>query len=149
MNSYVLTLGHWSWFVLAAVFLILELATPGAFMLWLGLAALVVGIISLVIDWSWQVQFVSFALIALALVPVWRRFASKVEHAPDSKLLNRRAEGYVGRVFTLDKALVDGVGNVRIDDTVWRVAGPDCAAGTRVRVARVEGAYLFVEPANG
>jgi membrane protein implicated in regulation of membrane protease activity len=30
----------------------------------------------------------------------------------------------VGRVFTLEKPIVDGAGTVRIDDTIWRVAGP-------------------------
>jgi membrane protein implicated in regulation of membrane protease activity len=48
-------------------------------------------------------------------------------------------------VFTLDRPIVDGVGAVRIDDTVWRVNGPDCPAGSRVRVARANGADLLVE----
>jgi membrane protein implicated in regulation of membrane protease activity len=30
---------------------------------------------------------------------------------------------------------------------VWRVMGSDCAAGTQVRVARTDGAVLYVEPA--
>ena len=67
----------------------------------------------------------------------------------DSPFLNRRAEGYVGRIFTLDKPIVGGVGAVRIDDTVWRVTGPDCPAGSRVKVARTDGANLMVEPGVG
>jgi inner membrane protein len=34
---------------------------------------------------------------------------------------------------------------VRIDDTVWRVSGSDCPAGSRVRVAATDGANLLVE----
>jgi membrane protein implicated in regulation of membrane protease activity len=52
----------------------------------------------------------------------------------------------VGRVLTLEKAIVDGVGAVRIDDTIWRVNGPDTPAGSRVRVVRAQGAELTVEP---
>ena len=63
--------------------------------------------------------------------------------------LNRRDGGYVGRVFTLDKPIVDGVGTVRIDDTVWRVTGPDMPAGKRVRVEHADGAMLHVVPAQG
>ena len=63
----------------------------------------------------------------------------------DQPFLNRRAQGFVGRVFTLEKPIVDGSGTVRIGDTIWRVTGPDCAAGSRVKIARAEGATLFVE----
>lgn len=145
MIDFLATFGVWNWLILGAVFLALELVAPGAFMLWLGLAALAVGLISFAVDWSWQAQLVTFALLSLALIPVWRRFAPRVEHPTDSPLLNRRAEGYIGRVFTLDNPIIDGVGRVRIDDTIWRVTGPDSAAGSRVRIVRAEGPNLFVE----
>jgi membrane protein implicated in regulation of membrane protease activity len=147
MIEYLSIFGVWNWLILGAVFLGLELIAPGAFMLWLGLAALVVGLISFAIDWSWQMQLVAFALLSLALIPVWRRFAPKVERPTESPLLNRRPESYIGRVFTLENPITDGVGRVRIDDTVWRVTGPDSAAGSRVRIVRAEGPSLFVEPA--
>jgi membrane protein implicated in regulation of membrane protease activity len=86
-------------------------------------------------------------VLAIASVPAWRYFARKVEQPSGSPFLNRRADGYVGRVFTLDKPIVDGVGTIRIDDTVWRVSGPDCPAGSRVKIARAEGADLMVESA--
>jgi membrane protein implicated in regulation of membrane protease activity len=82
-------------------------------------------------------------------VPAWRHFASKVERAGDNPFLNRRAEGYVGRVFTLEKPIVDGVGGVRIGDTIWQVSGPDCPAGSRVRVAGADGAKLIVQAEDG
>ena len=114
-------------------------------MLWLGLSAILVGVISLAVIWSWQAQVIAFAVFAVASIPAWRHFARKVEKPVDRPFLNRRAEGYVGREFTLDKPIVDGVGTIRIDDTVWRVKGPDCPAGSRVRIARAEGADLLVE----
>ena len=52
-------------------------------MMWLGLAAALVGAISFLVDWPWQWQCVAFAVLALASVPLWRRFALKVE--PDSR----------------------------------------------------------------
>ena len=48
------------------------------------------------------------------------------------------------REFTLEKPIVDGAGTVRIDDTIWRVAGPDAPAGSRVRVVHADGASLTV-----
>jgi len=125
--------------------LISEILAPGSFMLWLALSAILVGAISTAVVWSWQAQLIAFAVFAIASIPVWRHFARKVEQPVERPFLNRRAEGYVGREFTLDKPIVDGVGTIRIDDTVWRVSGPDCPAGSRVKVARADGANLLVE----
>src|SRR5688500_13809953 len=147
MMTFVVSLGPWKWVILGAILLALELAVPGAFMMWLGLAAILVGLISFAVDWSWQAQLVAFAIFTAASVPLWRRFARKVDPQLESPYLNRRTEALIGRVFTLDKAIADGVGTVRIDDTIWRVSGPDAAAGSRVRVIRAEGASLTVEPA--
>jgi membrane protein implicated in regulation of membrane protease activity len=143
------SLGSWNWFILGAVLLILEMMVPGTFLLWLGIAAIAVGLISRVIVWSWQLQLVAFAVLCVALIPVWRYFARRVDESSDHSTLNRRTTGYVGRVFTLEKPIVDGSGVVRIDDTVWRVTGPDCPAGSRVRVTQANGADLRVELAGG
>ena len=148
MLEWIVSLGIWNWFILAAVLFLLELMMPGVFMLWLGIAAILVGIISTAVTWSWQAQCIAFAVFAVASVPAWRHFARKVEKPSESPFLNRRADGYVGRVFTLDKPIVDGFGTIRIDDTVWRVSGADRPAGSRVKVSRVDGANLMVEPAS-
>ena len=105
-------------------------------MMWLGLSAILVGIISIAVVWPWQAQLIAFAVFAIASIPAWRRFRAQGGAPTESPFLNRRAEGYVGRVFTLDKPIVDGVGTIRIDDTVWRVSGPDCPAGSRVKIAQ-------------
>ena len=57
------------------------------------------------------------------------------------------ADALLGREFTLEKPIIDGNGTVRIGDTVWRVAGPDTPAGTRVKVVQVDGANLTVAAA--
>ena len=145
MLAWIVSLGSWNWFILAALLLLLEVMAPGMFMLWLGFSAILVGIISNAVVWSWQAQLIAFAVFAIAAVPAWRHLARKVEKPAESPFLNRRAEGYVGREFTLDKPIVGGVGTIRIDDTVWRVTGPDVPAGSRVRIARAEGAALMVE----
>jgi membrane protein implicated in regulation of membrane protease activity len=35
---------------------------------------------------------------------------------------------------------------VAIDDTVWRIRGPDCPTGSRVKVVSFESGSLTVEP---
>ncbi|HZO45022.1 MAG TPA: NfeD family protein [Xanthobacteraceae bacterium] len=145
--SWAVAMGGWLWFVLAAIFLLIELTLPGVFMLWLGLAAIMIGVISLTMVLSWQAQLIAFAVLSIACIPAWRYFARKVEGPVERPFLNRRADSYVGRVFTLEKPIVDGVGTIRIEDTVWRVSGPSLPAGSRVKVSRADGAELAVEAA--
>jgi membrane protein implicated in regulation of membrane protease activity len=143
--AWIVTLGAWNWFILAALLFAIEVLAPGSFMMWLGLSAILVGAISVAIDWSWQAQLIAFSVFAIASIPAWRHFARKVEGPAERPFLNRRTEGYVGREFTLDKPIVDGLGTIHIDDTVWRVKGPDCPAGSRVKIAGADGANLVVE----
>jgi membrane protein implicated in regulation of membrane protease activity len=139
------SLEEWNWFTAGGLLLVLEVLAPGVFMLWLGLAALVVGGISVFVDWNWQAQFVAFAVFSVAAVPLWRRLAMQAKSATDQPFLNRRAEALVGRIFTLEKPIVNGSGTLGVDDTVWRINGADVAAGSRVKVTRVDGSELHVE----
>ena len=142
------TLGTWNWLIFGFILMALELMAPGVFLFWLGLAALLVGLLSFAIDPSWQTQLLMFAVFAVAAVPAWRHFAkSATQVSKSNPFLNRRNEALIGREFTLEKPIVGGSGTVRIDDTIWRVAGPDTPAGSRVKVIRADGASLTVAAA--
>jgi membrane protein implicated in regulation of membrane protease activity len=141
------TLGSWNWLIFGFILMALELAAPGVFLFWFGLAALLVGLVSFALHLLWQIQLLMFAAFALAAVPLWRRFAPSRRASQSNPYLNRRAAALLGRVFTLEKPIIDGSGTVRIDDTVWRVAGPDTPAGSRVKVVRVDGPNLTVAAA--
>jgi inner membrane protein len=141
------SLGTWNWLIFGLILMGLELLAPGVFLFWLGLAAFLVGMLSFVVDPTWQMQILMFAVFAVAAVPLWRRFARARPGVADSPFLNKRADALVGRVFTLEKPIVDGTGTVRVDDTIWRVAGPDAPAGSRVKVVKADGARLTVAAA--
>ena len=148
MTEMFVTLGTWNWLIFGLILMALELIAPGVFLFWLGLAALLVGLLSFVFNPSWQTQILMFAVFAAAAVPVWRRLArASAAGNAASPFLNKRADALVGRVFTLEKPIVDGLGTVRIDDTIWRVAGPDAPAGSRVRIVQADGARLTVAAA--
>ena len=142
------TLGSWNWLIFGLVLMGLELLAPGVFLFWLGLAALLVGLLSFALDPSWQTQILMFAAFAACAVPLWRHFARSGKAVSQSNpFLNKRADALVGRVFTLEKPIIDGSGTVRIDDTIWRVAGPDAPAGSRVKIIQADGASLTVAAA--
>ncbi|MBR0776363.1 NfeD family protein [Bradyrhizobium diazoefficiens] len=147
MTDMLVSLGTWNWLIFGFILMALEVLAPGVFLFWLGLAAILVGLISFGLHPAWQMQLVMFAIFAAAAVPVWRRLARPKLDANTSPFLNRRTEALLGREFTLEKPIIDGSGTVRIGDTVWRVAGPDTPAGTRVKVVQVDGANLTVAAA--
>lgn len=137
----------WYWAVLGAVFGVIEVAVPAMVCIWLAAAALGVAVIS----WrypglAWEHQALIFAGLAVASVAVGRTAFAHTRPSATDRHLNRRAESYIGRMFTLDGAIVDGRGRLRVDDTVWLVAGPDLPAGTRVRVTGADSTLLRVEP---
>ncbi|MBR0558243.1 NfeD family protein [Ciceribacter sp. L1K23] len=142
-------LGPWSWWILALILLGAELALPGVFLVWIGIAALLTGILSLILwesaGWVWQLQLVVFALLALTAALVGRRYFSRNEQASDEPLLNQRTASLVGRTATLHEPITDGRGRVRLDDTYWSVMGPDMPAGSRVRIIESRGRELRVE----
>lgn len=146
----VLELGPWSWWVLGLVLLAAEVIVPGVFLVWIGLAALATGILSLILWdaalWIWQVQFVVFALLSMIAVLIGRRIVVTSEES-DEPLLNKRAESLVGRTAVLEQPIAEGHGRVRLDDTTWAVEGPDLPAGTRVRITASSGRHLTVERA--
>jgi len=138
----------WHWWVAAIVLVVIEALAPGAVFLWLGVSAAVVGLVLLVLpDLGWQGQVLIFAVFAVASIAGWRVYQRRHPTKTDRPTLNRRGEQYIGRELTLDAAIVNGIGKVRLDDTTWKVAGPDAPAGARVKVTGVDGTVLRVETA--
>lgn len=132
----------WAWILAGFVLMGGELLLPGVFLVWLGLAAFLTGLVETAFDLPWQAQLPLFAVFSTSAVILATRLDR--EHAP---VLNRGAHGLIGRDVLLDAPIVTGLGRARIDDTLWPVSGPDLPAGARVRVTGVEGAVLTVAAA--
>ena len=142
---------RWDVFAWGAVALLLfaaEAMAPGAFMLWLGFAA--VAVFALVLLFSGipvLAQAVLFVALSFVSIQVYRRWFRKREKPSDQPALNRRTAALVGRVVPLERAIVDGHGRVQIADAFWEVTGPDLPAHAHVRVVGADGMTLQVEAA--
>ena len=139
-------LGAWNWMVLGCVLLVLEIVLPGFFMLWIGLAAIVTGALSLMLWdnpwWAWETQAIVFMVLAVIAGWIGSRVMTRSRADPDADLLNQRGAQLIGKLATLSEPIKDGRGRVRIGDTLWRVSGPDLPAGTQVRVKAAAAADL-------
>lgn len=136
---------HWSWWIAGIGFVVLEAFVPGAVFLWMGVAAGIVGfVVFFAPDMGWQYQFLIFAVLSIASILVARRYLRNRPIVTDRPGLNRRGSQYVGRVFTLAEPIVNGRGRLHVDDTMWKIEGPDVPTGSRVRVSGEDGVILQV-----
>jgi membrane protein implicated in regulation of membrane protease activity len=147
LSEFFWNLGAWNWFVVAVALFALESVVPGVHFVWFGVAAVLVGAFGLTLDIAWEWQLITFAIISCITVFFARRYASPDMAASDEPDLNVRAVQYVGRVVTVEQAIADGRGKVRVGDTVWNAQGADAPLGARVRVTGCNGTVLLVEHA--
>ena len=139
----------WHWWILAGLLLILELTAPAFFFLWLGIAAASVGLILLVFpSIDLETQLILFAITSIVAVLAWRKYRETRPATTDQPNLNRRGQQYIGRVFSLSTPIANGVGKVTVDDSTWKVKGPDLPVGTHIKVTGIEGVVFKVEAAE-
>ena len=145
----------WLWWILAAALAFAELLNPGVYLIWLALAAVLVGALDFFIDWGWEWQLAAFACASVLVVLAARRLpygsgAGRMFRSRSSRFLNQRNLACIGREFALDQPIKGGQGKVRIDDSIWLVAcARDLPAGTKVRVVGAEGAVLRIREVGG
>jgi inner membrane protein len=142
------TIVFWHWWALAAVLLVFEVALPGVVFLFLAIGAAAAGVVLLVVPFtSLEFQLLVFAVFAAASALMLRPLFRRLQTRSDGAALNARGRSMVGRTIVLDQPILGGRGRVKLADGSWIVTGPDMAAGSRVRVAAVNGTELRVEPA--
>jgi inner membrane protein len=64
----------WTWFLLALALFAIEAFRPGRFALWLGFAAILVGVVASVARWPWPAEMAAFVVFAVVLIPAWQRY---------------------------------------------------------------------------
>ncbi|WP_312950008.1 NfeD family protein [Superficieibacter sp.] len=147
MIELILAHPHVFWLSLGGLLLAAEMLGGNGYLLWSGVAAVIVGLVVWVLPLGWEWQGLMFALLTLLAAWLWWRWlAQRVrEQKPADSQLNQRGNQLIGRRFTLETTLVSGRGHMRVGDSSWMVsADEDLAAGTSVEVIAVEGITLKI-----
>lgn len=139
---------HWWWLGVGALLGILEILLPGIFLIWIAIAAWVTALIVAFIPLTLAWQLVVFVALAFVTVFLGRQYYARNPVESDDPNLNARASRLIGQVVTVDSAIENGKGRVRVGDGVWNARGPDAPAGASVRIVAAEGTCLTVEPAG-
>ncbi|MDE7170495.1 MAG: NfeD family protein [Oscillospiraceae bacterium] len=135
------------WLVLLIVFAASEAVTVGLTSIWFAAGALCALIAALLGGplWIQITLFLAVSLLCLAAVrPLAKRHLNdRVEPTNADRVIGAEAQ------VTEDIDNIHGKGAVIIRGMVWSARSEDdsiIAAGTRVRVLRIEGVKVFVEP---
>ncbi|MEQ1688339.1 MAG: NfeD family protein [Sphingopyxis sp.] len=134
-----------AWLTVGVLLCIAEMVLPGVFLMFMGIAALVTGVLTYLLPINMELQLLCFAVIAISSAYIGRRWFRPGAIVTDDPLLNDRLARLVGEVVTLVEPITGGRGRAQVGDSVWSVRGPDTAAGARMRVTGAEGNVLTVE----
>jgi membrane protein implicated in regulation of membrane protease activity len=139
---------HYWWWALALVLIAGEVLAPGFFLLWIGIAAAAMGVVTWVVPGLGALlQAVLFVALAFASCAFyWRYVRGRLARGDDpaAATLSRRGAQMIGQHYVLAEAIVNGRGKARVGDGQWLVAGPDLPAGAEVEVVAVDGSLLKV-----
>ena len=143
-------LGPWTWLIIGLVLLIGEAVVPGVFLMWFGLAGVVIGLLTLapVTDvswWPWQAQLTGFGVLSLIFILVGNKLFPSNSKDDEASKINDPLARFVGREVKLTEPIENGAGRVKLGDTTWRVSGPDIKSGQKVKVVGVNDGALVVE----
>ncbi len=138
---------YWHWFGAGAVLLVIEILSGSGFFFWVGLSAVITGILSwLIPEMIWPYQFLFFAFFSIVVAVAWWKYLKVNPPKTEDDTLNQRNLKYINRVFVLEDNIENGIGFIRVDDSRWRVrCTEDFPAGTKIRISGVDGVTLIAE----
>jgi membrane protein implicated in regulation of membrane protease activity len=136
---------HWFWLSLGLILGAAEMVAPGFFLMWLGLAAIIVGVLDYFLPITVAYQVAMFAILSVLTVFAGKKFLTENPIETDDPTVNDRGARLTGEIVTVVEAIADGHGRVKVGDSVWSVRGTDADIGARVRVTGADGAVLLVE----
>lgn len=143
-------MGYIGWMVFGVVLLIAEIITPTFFFLWFSIGAFLAGLTAMFlfsIGWQVLVFALSSTLLVLLTRPIARRLSKG--DSPRKMYIDGLA-GSRGRV-TVEINPPLNKGFVRIEGEDWRASstnGKTIPVDTLVKVIRLEGTLIYVEPVN-
>ena len=137
----------WLWLIGGVLLLIAEVIAPGFFLIFIGAAAMMTGIVALALGLTLAPQLAIFAIVAFLSVRILgRRFYQSKYDVSSDPMLNDRVARLLGKVVTVVQPVNADGGRVRVGDSEWSARGGPAAVGDRVRIVDIEGNCLKVEP---
>ena len=144
-----MTLLWYHWAIVGLALIVAELLIPAFVLVWFGLGALAVALLlALVPDAALNFQLLLWIAVSIALVLAWFKIFKPHQHKSLSGRSSADVVGEIGLLVTSVEPFQKG--SVRfqtplLGSNVWEcIADETIEAGSRVRVASVEGSLLKI-----
>lgn len=148
MIEFLTQLNHWHWLAFGLCLLAVELIGTAGYFLWLGISALIVGVIVVFLPIGWQLQWMSFASFSLITTWLWWRKQLSTDKQDDAhRELNQKDKQLIGKTSVVEQDVDAGQFRLMLGDTTWTAeCDVPLKAGMRVKVVHVDGIVVKVEP---
>jgi hypothetical protein len=143
MEAFFANMDYWHWLVFGLALIIIELFAWSTFFLWIGVSAMMTGIVSKIIpDLSWQLELLLFSALSIVSILLAKKYfpVKTIDNE-----LNARAARHIGNSYTVVSNDENGA-KVKVGDSLWLAKGCDMQIGQKVRVIDTESTTLIVEP---
>lgn len=138
----------WSfWLIVAGIFFIIEMATVGFLIFWLGIGALLAMVTSFITD-SIVIQTVVFVVISGILIPLTKPLADKFI---SKKSVATNSYSLIGKhgIVLADINPIEATGLVKVNGETWSAKSEDgeiISKDTQIEVLSIDGVKLIVSP---
>lgn len=135
------------WLLVACAFAILEMFTAGFMVIWLGVAALVSMVVSLILPEAFAVQVVVFGILSVILVLLTKKFADKIT----PNVVQTNVYSVIGKKANVIVEIngEKSTGQVKVDGDVWSAKTDEFNAiipvNSVVEIVRVDGVKVVVK----
>ena len=136
------------WLIFAGVCFILEIATEGFLLCWLGVGGLCAMGLSFVMPDALIAQVILMAIVSIILIACTRKLTKKV-YSKDEKPMN--VYTILGKKAIVSQAIdnIKGQGQIKIDGDIWSARNEEgdeqIAEGDTVEVVRIDGVKAMVK----
>jgi len=132
----------WHWLIFGSVLIIIEIFAWSTFFLWMGVSAIMVGVLLKVNpDLGGNTQLLIFAFLSVSTIYIAKKFF-KVETVDTQ--LNERSFRHIGNIYTVAEVTNNGA-KVQVGDSLWLATGTDMVVGQKVKVVDTDSTTLIVE----
>lgn len=137
-----------AWLIFAGVCFILEIATEGFLICWLGVGALCAMGLSFIFPEAIFAQIILFAIVSIILIACTRKLANKM-YSKDEKPMN--VYTILGKKAIVSQVIdnIKGQGQIKIDSDIWSARNEEndeiIAEGDTVEVIRIDGVKAMVK----
>ncbi len=138
----------WSfWLIAAGIFFLIEIATVGFLIFWLGIGSLLAMITSFITD-NIIIQTVVFVISSCILIPLTKPLADKFT---GKKAVPTNAYTLISKhgIVIQDINPIQGVGQVKVNGEIWSAKTEDesiIKKDTEIEVIKIDGVKLIVSP---